>query len=1030
MQDIDFNLYHKTPTVHIFDNRGQNIREIAFHRTTADGNTDVRITHHRYNISGYQVESIDPRLHDVQHADPTIQPNFHWQHDLAGNILHTKSVDSGNSFALNDIEGRPIQIINAQKVNYHYQYETAPLTGRLLSVDEQSAAEVTSRTIERLIWAGNTSEEKAHNLAGKCFQHYDAAGLTQLDSVSLTGIALSQIQQLLAEGQHADWQDEDATHRHALLDSTVYITQSQSDATGALLTQTDAGGNKQRLAYNIAGQLKSSWLMLRNQSEQVIVKALDYSAAGQKLREEHGNGVITEYTYEPETQRLMGIKTRRQSDNRLLQDLRYDYDPVGNIIIVSNDAEATRFWHNQQVIPENRYTYDSLYQLMSATGREMAGLPQQPNQSPFPNRFSDDNTYTNYTRTYDYDRGGNLTQIRHNAANSQNNHTTKITISNRTNHGVLSSLADDPNKVDTLFSSSGQQISLLPGQQLIWDTHGRLQQVVSPSTICESYRYGSDGMRMTKIREQNQQHQQVIYLPELELRTTQNNGTTTESLQIITLGEAGRAQVRILHWKTGKPDGISNNQIRYSYDNLLGSSQLELDNEGQVISQEEYYPFGGTSIWAARNQTEANYKTIRYSGKERDETGLYYYGYRYYQPWAGRWLSADPAGTVDGLNLYRMVRNNPVTLTDNDGLAPSPNRNHNTFWFATFLFRRSDEGMSKSMRRGQKIGRAIAGGLAIGGLAATIAVTAGAAIPVILGVAAIGFGIGALLGFNVGRILEKAGGLLARFLQGRSTLLQAAAGAAVGAASAASYGATTQGTAIATAAGTATGAIGALINNADSGMGGAIGAGTAVGTIDTMMGSSVTLTHEVGAAAGGAAGGMLTGTSGSTRAGINAGTGTYYGSWVGFGLDVASNPTGHLLRYGMGHLAGRGAEMAMSHLFGGGLLGRLLGRLTAPLATGLIRQAVQFGISRPFFEPIFSFLGGLAGGIGTGLQRRLGREHTLSRMIETIGSGIDRLAGMIGNRFRGQVLWQTGLANLRDYGMSALNAGRRMLMPA
>ncbi|WP_255212431.1 RHS repeat-associated core domain-containing protein, partial [Cedecea neteri] len=45
-------------------------------------------------------------------------------------------------------------------------------------------------------------------------------------------------------------------------------------------------------------------------------------------------------------------------------------------------------------------------------------------------------------------------------------------------------------------------------------------------------------------------------------------------------------------------------------------------------------------------------------------------GYRYYQPWAGRWLSADPAGTVDGLNLFRMVRNNPVSLRDENGLAP------------------------------------------------------------------------------------------------------------------------------------------------------------------------------------------------------------------------------------------------------------------------------------------------------------------------------------------------------------------------
>ncbi|HFT8659007.1 TPA: RHS repeat-associated core domain-containing protein, partial [Enterobacter cloacae] len=73
----------------------------------------------------------------------------------------------------------------------------------------------------------------------------------------------------------------------------------------------------------------------------------------------------------------------------------------------------------------------------------------------------------------------------------------------------------------------------------------------------------------------------------------------------------------------------------------------------------------------ARSAVEADYKTVRYSGKERDATGLYHYGYRYYQPWSGRWLSADPAGTVDGLNLFRMCRNNPVTLKDENGLAPT-----------------------------------------------------------------------------------------------------------------------------------------------------------------------------------------------------------------------------------------------------------------------------------------------------------------------------------------------------------------------
>ncbi|HEN3606840.1 TPA: hypothetical protein U5E23_004190, partial [Yersinia enterocolitica] len=84
-------------------------------------------------------------------------------------------------------------------------------------------------------------------------------------------------------------------------------------------------------------------------------------------------------------------------------------------------------------------------------------------------------------------------------------------------------------------------------------------------------------------------------------------------------------------------------------------------------TQEEYYPFGGTALFASRNTLEAKYKTVRYSGKERDASGLYYYGFRYYLPWLGRWLSADPAGTIDGLNLYRMVRNNPISLMDEDG---------------------------------------------------------------------------------------------------------------------------------------------------------------------------------------------------------------------------------------------------------------------------------------------------------------------------------------------------------------------------
>ena len=59
----------------------------------------------------------------------------------------------------------------------------------------------------------------------------------------------------------------------------------------------------------------------------------------------------------------------------------------------------------------------------------------------------------------------------------------------------------------------------------------------------------------------------------------------------------------------------------------------------------------------------------RYSSKERDGTGLYYYGYRYYAPWLQRWISTDPFKKIDGLNFYSAMRNNPVAFLDVEGAA-------------------------------------------------------------------------------------------------------------------------------------------------------------------------------------------------------------------------------------------------------------------------------------------------------------------------------------------------------------------------
>jgi insecticidal toxin complex protein TccC len=87
-----------------------------------------------------------------------------------------------------------------------------------------------------------------------------------------------------------------------------------------------------------------------------------------------------------------------------------------------------------------------------------------------------------------------------------------------------------------------------------------------------------------------------------------------------------------------------------------------------VVSREIYYPYGGTAQWATLSTATARDKFRRYSGQERDVTGLSYYGFRYYSPWLMRWLNTDPAGLLDGLNILAFTSNNPVTWQDQQGL--------------------------------------------------------------------------------------------------------------------------------------------------------------------------------------------------------------------------------------------------------------------------------------------------------------------------------------------------------------------------
>ncbi len=139
----------------------------------------------------------------------------------------------------------------------------------------------------------------------------------------------------------------------------------------------------------------------------------------------------------------------------------------------------------------------------------MVNAGQQGRSLPSATLPIESSAYTNYTHTYTYDTAGNLTQIRHTPATGSG-HTTDITVSDRSNQGVLSTLTTNPAEVDALFTAGGQQKQLQPGQHLIWTARNELLKVTpvvrdGDSDDRESYRYDGNSQRILKVSVQKRE---------------------------------------------------------------------------------------------------------------------------------------------------------------------------------------------------------------------------------------------------------------------------------------------------------------------------------------------------------------------------------------------------------------------------------------------------------------------------------------------------------------------------------------------
>ncbi|WP_207679228.1 SpvB/TcaC N-terminal domain-containing protein [Desulfonema magnum] len=130
--------------------------------------------------------------------------------------------------------------------------------------------------------------------------------------------------------------------------------------------------------------------------------------------------------------------------------------------------------------------------------------------------------------------------------------------------------------------------------------------------------------------------------------------------------------------KPGPDNFVYEKDIFYYHPNHLGSTAFVTDNKGKIYQHLEYFPFGETWIEEVSDQHRVPYL---FTAKELDrETGLYYFGARYYDPRTSVWQSCDPilgdyldgnpnGGVYTPLNLgtYSYSRLSPVVYFDPDG---------------------------------------------------------------------------------------------------------------------------------------------------------------------------------------------------------------------------------------------------------------------------------------------------------------------------------------------------------------------------